>query len=157
MTVTSDGDEHLCVQRQPASFRRESAVWLPITLAFALTVTFIGVDLRAIVSNPAVILFGAVFVVLSLIPGAVVSFFAVAATRVADRLMRETLSKENAQSVASLHGTLAGLVSGLLTWCWLLLNDSIADTAAVIIAIAFVALVAATSAARGLLARRSSL
>ncbi|MDV6259984.1 hypothetical protein [Rhodococcoides yunnanense] len=155
--MSSDGDKHNRVQRRPASFRHESAVWFPITLAFALTVTFIDVDLRAIVSNPAVILFGVVFVVLSLVPGAVVSFFAVAATRVADRLMRETLSKENTPSIASLHGTLAGLVSGLLTWCWLLLNDSNADTASVIIAVAFVALVAAISAARGLIARRSSL
>ncbi|OZC41414.1 hypothetical protein BH92_06190 [Rhodococcoides fascians A21d2] len=154
--MSSDGDKHNRAQRQPASFRRESAVWFPISLAFALTVTFIGVDLRAIVSNPAVVLFGAVFVVLSLIPGAIVSFFAVAATRVADRLMRETLSKENTHSVASLHGTVAGLVSGLLTWCWLPLNGSNADTASVIIAVAIVALVAAISAARGLIARRSS-
>ncbi|OZF04377.1 hypothetical protein CH302_02940 [Rhodococcus sp. 15-2388-1-1a] len=154
--MSGHSDEHNRVKRQPASFRRESAVWFPISLAFALTVTFIEVDLRAIVSNPAVVLFGPVFVVLSLIPGAIVSFFAVAATRVADRLMRETLSKENTQSVASLHGTLAGFVAGLLTWFWLLLNNSKADTASVIIAAALVALVAAIFAARGLIARRSS-
>ncbi|MGF0311911.1 hypothetical protein [Rhodococcus sp. IEGM1428] len=154
--MSSDGDKHNRVQRRPASFRRESAVWFPISLTFALTVTFIDVDLRAIVSNPAVVLFGAVFVVLSLIPGAIVSFFAIAATRVADRMTREAHSMENKHSVASLHGTVAALVSGLLTWCWLLLNDSNADTASVIIAVAIVVLVAAISAARGLIARRSS-
>ncbi|KQU47175.1 hypothetical protein ASG84_08650 [Rhodococcus sp. Leaf278] len=155
--MSSDGDENNRVQRQPVSFRRESAVWFPISLAFALAVTFIGVDLRAILSNPAVVLFGAVFVVLSLIPGAIVSFFAVAATRVADRLLRKTLSKEPTQSVANLHGTVAGLVVGVLTWVWLLLNDSSPDTASTVVAVAFVALVAAISAARGLIARRSSL
>lgn len=147
--MSSDDDENNRVQRQPVSFRRESAVWFPISLAFAFAVTFIDFDPRAIVSNPAVVLFSAVFVVLSLIPGAIVSFFAVAATRIADRMMRETLSKENTQSVATLHGTVAGLVAGVLTWVWLLLNYSRADTASIIIAIAFVASVAAISAARG--------
>ena len=154
--MSSDGDEKNRVLRQPVSFRRESAVWFPISLAFAFAVTFIGFDPRAIVSNPAVVLFGAVFVVLSLIPGAIVSFFAVAATRVADRLLRKTLSKEPTQSVATLHGTVAGLVAGVLTWVWWLMNDSSADTASTVIAVAFVTLVAAISAFRGLIAKRSS-
>ena len=153
--MSSAADEHPHVQRTPSSLRRESVVWLPISLAFALAVSFVDVDPRTIVSNPAAILIGAVFVVLSLIPGAIVSFFAVAATRVADRSMRTTLSKESTQSVASLHGTLAGLVAGLLTWCWLLLNNSTIDTASATVAVLFVALVAAVSAARGLTARRS--
>lgn len=133
-------------------------MWLPISLAFAVAITIGGFGPRAILSSPGAVLFAAVFVVLSLVPGAIVSFFAVAATRVADRVMKGRLPQRKTRSVALIHGALAGFVAGLLTWLWLLLNEQSTDTTSSTLTMVFiVSAVAATSTARGLTVKQSKL
>ncbi|MDJ0394312.1 hypothetical protein QMK17_13345 [Rhodococcus sp. G-MC3] len=122
-------------------------MWLPIALAFAIAATVTGFGFGAILSSPGAVVFAVFVFALLMLPGAVLGGLAIAATRVADRVVQGMAPRRDRMSTAVVHAAVAGVVVGLTTWWYLALTQR-ADNPLLIAPVAFVAVVAAIFASR---------